>query len=122
MTEKEYLSILNQIALNYDAEYVNECHDDFCISMRNNIKQIENLIKEHFDPEPYKFEDLKEGMWVWDDKDKKCKEICEVFKWKGYEEWVSFETNSDCDDITLFEEHRFYPVTKAIQEEVKKDE
>ena len=65
MTKKEYLSILNQIALNYDAEYVNECHDDFCVSMRNNIKQLENLIKEHFDNQPLKFEDLEENMWVW---------------------------------------------------------
>ena len=65
MTEKEYLKILNQIALNYDAEYVNECHDDFCISMRSNIKQLENLIKEHFDNPPLKFEELKKDMWVW---------------------------------------------------------
>lgn len=49
LTKEEYLSILSSIALNYDAEYVNECHDDFCISMRNNIKKIKNLIEEHFE-------------------------------------------------------------------------
>lgn len=49
MTAKEeYLRILESIALNYDAEYVNECNDDFCISMRSNIKKIKNLIEEHF--------------------------------------------------------------------------
>lgn len=70
MTEKEYLSILNQIALNYDAEYVNECHDDFCISMRNNIKQLENLIKEHFDNPPLELNDLEIEKPYWDNEEK----------------------------------------------------
>ena len=65
MTKKEYLSILNQIALNYDAEYVNECHDDFCVSMRNNIKQLENLIKEHFDNPPLFLSDLEDEETYW---------------------------------------------------------
>lgn len=76
MTKEEYLNILNQIELNYDAEYVNECYDDFCISMRNNIKQLENLIKEHFDNPPLKFEELKKGVWLWDNKNK-CYFECE---------------------------------------------
>ena len=36
-------------------------------------KVIEKLINEHFDNPPLSFGDLKEGMWVWDDK-RKCYE------------------------------------------------
>lgn len=31
---------------------------------------FDKLIQEHFDNPPLKFEELKEGMWVWDDKNK----------------------------------------------------
>lgn len=31
----------------------------------NNFKCIENLIDEHFDNTPLKFEELKKDMWVW---------------------------------------------------------
>ena len=29
---------------------------------------IDNLIEEHFDPQPYKWEDLRKGMWIYDSK------------------------------------------------------
>jgi len=38
-------------------------------------KVIEKLINEHFDNPPLKFGDLKEGMWVWDDREKKYEKI-----------------------------------------------
>lgn len=31
---------------------------------------IKQLIKEHFDPQPYTFRELNKGMWIWDDKEK----------------------------------------------------
>lgn len=65
MNKEEYLKYLEQIKLNYDAEYVNECSDEFCLAMRGCIKKIEELINEYFEPKPYKFKDLKVGMWVW---------------------------------------------------------
>lgn len=68
---------------------------------------------EHFNNPPLKFEDLKEGMWVWDNKEKeyvKCSpnknllgERCVWWRnfnlvWYGeYEE-----------DYLIFEENRFY--------------
>lgn len=36
-------------------------------------KVIEKLINEHFDNPPLSFDDLKEGMWVWDNK-RRCYE------------------------------------------------
>lgn len=83
------------------------------------------LIEEHFDPQPYKFEDLKVGMWVYDTK-------------SDIEEFTFFKitkilSEKDCDYLyhnktnkvlfnnmtchaLKFEENRFYPVTKAMQE------
>ena len=49
MTKEECEKALRSIALNYDAEYVNECCDDFCMKMKANIATLEKLIKEHFD-------------------------------------------------------------------------
>lgn len=37
----------------------------------DSIDILYHLVKEYFDNPPLKFDDLKEGMWVWDDKIKK---------------------------------------------------
>ena len=63
--------------------------------------------------QPYKFEDLKEGMWVWDDKDKKCNKIIGISE--NNEVAVYYITQSTSRYIVKFEENRFYPLTKAIQ-------
>lgn len=63
--------------------------------------------------QPYKFEDLKEGMWVWDDKDKKCNKIIGISE--NNEVAVYYITQSTSRYIVKFEENRFYPVTKAMQ-------
>lgn len=84
---------------------------------------IDGLIQYVFTPQPYKFEDLKVGMWVWDDK----REF-EDFRFIKIEKILS---EFDCehlyhdknkkvffDNIVChareFEENRFYPVTKAL--------
>ena len=114
MTEKEYLNILNQIALNYDAEYVNECHDDFCISMRKNIKQLENLIKEHFDNPPLKFEELKEEIWIWDNKEKTYIKSCNNYDTKEHGKGIRVQIGFDLVRIN-YEENRFY--RKQVEDE-----
>lgn len=43
----------------YDTQLQNDFMDDVMVFMQ--------LIEEHFNPQPYKFEDLKVGIWVWDD-------------------------------------------------------
>lgn len=59
--------------------------------------KLKQLINEHFDNPPLKFEELHEGMWVWDNEDKEwCKFISEhLFEYMdGYG--------------GVFEENRFY--------------
>lgn len=94
-------------------------------------KEIETLIVEFINPQPYKFEELKKGMWIWDDK----REF-EDFRFIKIEKILS---EFDCehlyhdknkkvffDNIVChareFEENRFYPVTKALEYQIKEDE
>lgn len=67
-------------------------------------------------PNPYKFEDLKVGMWVWDNQLKWCFEIaiCKV-EIKGCENLKMFKVKNYDDSLTLmiFEENRFFPVQMA---------
>lgn len=79
---------------------------------------FEQLIKEHFNPQPYKFEDLKVGMWVWDKQLEWCFEIaiCKVeTKIKGLEDLKMFKVKNYDGSSTLmiFEENRFFPVWMA---------
>lgn len=82
---------------------------------------IENYY-EIFNPQPYKFEDLKVGMWIWDDKLKipyKIKKMmhCHWFK----TEYRSFVLDAKTEErkyhtgIMEFQENRFYPMTKAME-------
>lgn len=84
-------------------------------------KTIYQLIKEHFDPQPYKFEELHEGMWVWDDVEKKCNKIININTVKlllptsNSDKKIGFYyiTENPLRYIVEFEENRFFPVTKA---------
>lgn len=57
-------------------------------------------------PQPYKFEDLKAGMWVWDDYSLSCAQITKVLpdKMLGVDEFG-----------VKFEDGRFFPIIKGMQ-------
>lgn len=80
------------------------------------VDLLEEFIQDVFNPQPYKFEDLKEGMWVWDNQLKWCFEIaiC-IVEIKGYENLKMFKVKNYDDSLTLmiFEKNRFYPVQMA---------
>lgn len=72
------------------------------------IECFENLIEEHFDNPPLKFEELKVGMWVWDNK---RKEWCVLLAfWKDALNRYYISGLSD----SPFEENRFY--RKQVEE------
>ena len=56
---------------------------------------------------PYKFEDLKVGMWVWDSKDEVCCRIYDTLSFNKLSVTFHFES------IIEFEENRFFPVQMA---------
>lgn len=71
---------------------------DYCFS---DTDILEQLIHEHFDNPPLSFDDLHEGMWVWDDKH------------SFYDQIISLDspTPSSIETeawFTSFEENRFY--------------
>lgn len=59
--------------------------------------KLKQLINEHFDNPPLKFEELHEGMWVWDSKEKEC---CKYIGYHVFEYLDGYGSE--------FEENRFY--------------
>ena len=76
------------------------------IKFKNELDILDKLIEEHFDNPPLKFEELKEGMWIWDNKDKaymKIESVCD-------KDWVwLYIDSSEREHIDeLYEPNRFY--------------
>ena len=68
--------------------------------------------------EPYKFEDLKPNMWVWDEKNELCNLIFETsINCVGEQEiefqWEMIDIDGDEFLYDIFEENRFFPVRCA---------
>lgn len=81
------------------------------------LKDVNKLIREIYSIKPYKFEDLKEVMWVYDSKENWIRNVVILFKpCKQYPKG-SFKAWADSCEETLdfveFEENRFYPVQMA---------
>ena len=78
------------------------------------LKDVNKLIREIYSIKPYKFEDLKDGVWVWD---KSYQEVCYidsiVSKEKIYCEYLESHCSIEPYIIMPFEENRFYPVQMA---------
>ena len=90
--------------------------------MEATINSLDYELNDIYHPQPYKFEDLKVGMWIWDDKlniPYKIKKMmhCHWFK----TEYRSFVLDAKTEErkyhtgIMEFQENRFYPMTKAME-------
>ena len=97
----------------YDTQLQNDFMDDVMVFMQ--------LIEEHFDPQPYKFEELKEliGKPIFDYKYKEFYILAEVKEEELYKD-EGLEKIMICSDKkglmrVYFEEGRFFPVTKALE-------
>lgn len=90
---------------------VNYLYDVIDGELREDAKEtLKELIEEHFDNFPLKFEDLNVSMWIWDNKEKEyikiqkilTKEDCSYLyhdeNKKVFMSWTAIE----------FEENRFY--------------
>lgn len=82
-----------------------------CVGNTTEMQIFKQLIKEYFEPHPYKFEDLKPNMWVWDDVNEDCIQIAKINEYGGIY-WYGALTEYEADK---FKENRFFPVTKAMQ-------
>ena len=118
LSKEKYLKALDELVRYADIgrqrHGATGCDIDSYVSVREAL--LCELISEHFNPSAYKFEELEDGMWVWDTYFQCC---C----------YVGFIVNENCVHISYldgyisdgkFKENRFYPLTKANQEkEVK---
>lgn len=106
-TKETYFShIIKAISYCKDEE-INDYAIHCLAYLKNKLYQYENI-------ESYKLEDLKEGMWVWDDVDQVCLNILEVREEDYNKDLVL--TDGSMDWFEEFEENRFYPLTKALCE------
>lgn len=86
---------------------VNEAQDKFKTMPFNElfndeINLIDNLIKEYLDNPPLKFEELEEGMWVWDNEEKRYGRVTP----RSHCEHGLLSTPGVCWGV--FEDNRFY--------------
>lgn len=99
----------------YDTQLQNDFMDDVMVFMQ--------LIEEHFNPQPYKFENLYKGMWVWDDKGLYCfkcnpaisTDMSQCVTYNAF--WYNCGEDEDefFEEYDEFEEGRFFPITKAME-------
>lgn len=76
-------------------------------------KDYRDELKELKSNPPLKFDDLKEGMWVWDNIEKeyiKCDPFAGIYVWY----WMDEDDDGILEHYLEFEENRFY--LKAVEE------
>lgn len=116
MNKEELVSYIHMLYRNWTS-----C-DKTCQNLINHAKKLsdsnDELRKQLYFCEPYRFEDLKKGMWVWDDKWEEAKNIRKIQLQDCFNKrWICFTEGGWLE----FEEGRFFSVTKAMQyqEEIK---
>lgn len=113
--EEKYKSI--DFTLDKQFEHIEEIEKilDVC-----GIVAIKKRIKELTNPKPYKFEDLKPNMWIWDNVAKECLYVVRPFITTGvrvkYFTCLGIWNLEKIKKLNMkFEENRFFPVQYANQ-------
>ena len=77
------------------------------IKFKNELDILDKLIEEHFDNPPLELEELKEGMFVWDNKHHTYIKIDRM--WESYNKAIYFYAIGwECCENTEYEPNRFY--------------
>ena len=115
LTKKECDNALDRVArfCSWFSPY--KCPE--CIKFKNELDILSDLIEEHFSNLPLKFEELKEGMWIWDNQLKWFFRVvlCDV-KVQGCESLKMFKVKKyeGGSMLMIYEPNRFY--RKEVQE------
>lgn len=98
--------------------------------MERTINSLDYELNDIYHPQPYKFEELKKGMWVWDSVEKCCfpcspaisTDMAQCVTYNSF--WYNDGGDEDefFEEYEEFEEGRYYPVTKAMEYQRKEDE
>ena len=105
LTKERYMTSLESIA---DYAYSANIGPNGIDVISRDFNELKELIEEHFTPQPLKFEEIKVGMYVWDN----------VYESIGRVDRIL--TNGNCrrlhnrysggGDIVDYEENRYYPI------------
>ena len=95
----------------------------YCMSLEKALdkayEQVEVYYYYYLYPPAYKFEDLKENMWVWDNVAKECLYVIKFFAapFTGAKYFSCLGIYKNLEEIKKldikFEENRFFPVQRA---------
>ena len=117
MNKEQYLEVMDRLMYigHEHCSKTKDCglckyrYDDFRCIYSEDLVVMRHLIFEHFDNPPLKFEELKDGMWVWDNLFKSYLQIdgCDIENGLVFVEYYDF---SCCEEIdcTFFKENRFF--------------
>lgn len=96
---------------------------DFIKEQERTIHSLDCELADIYYPRPYKFEELKKGMRVWDDGEKCCfkcnpaisTDMAQCVTYNAF--WYNCGEDEDefFEEYDEFEEGRYYPVTKALE-------
>lgn len=81
-----------------------------CASNHEQFKEWLEELKHITNPQPYKFEDLKKGMWMWDNAYKVFLKIIKIIEYGNVR--TLKVGDSHCKWHIEFKENRFFPITK----------
>lgn len=109
MLKDELISYIHMLHHNWDVS------DERLFNVIEKIKTLQNELDAIKNPQPYKFEDLKVGMFVYDICLDFIYRINKIYKNKDID--LLIETGFGyVQTLTIhFEENRFFPVTKALE-------
>lgn len=108
LTENECSEALTRLLRPYFAkvDVQNVYHS---INKGHSIEEDSNLltllIQEYFDNPPLKFEELKKGMFAWDNKQNTWIEISEISEYQNIEFYM---IGWECKETIVYEPNRFY--------------
>ena len=106
-TKETYISHIIKAISRCDDKEIQEYAMHCLFYLKQKLDSFEN-------PPAYRFEELKEGMLVWDNQQKECIKINRlkrvIISMNNYKCYIY------CDIPIEFEENRFFPLTKAYQE------
>lgn len=116
MNKEEYLQALKEIG-DWSLFDDSSKESGMCTvrdASREEYELIVKLINEHFDNPPLSFDDLKEGMWVWDSVKQRCLKIKKTTAdCLGQRIVTCYSINESIYYPLNFEDNRFFQVQIA---------
>lgn len=109
------LAGLKTIIGDYEFETKVKDNDTGEVDIVDCYKEIETLIVEFINPQPYKFEELKPDMFVFDCIKNRVNKIIEIFEHDFEIPYIKFDDGFGEWFIVEFKEGRFFPPTKAME-------